>query len=107
MCEGAGAGEPVLRHSSGTRVPDVPTSYQRTPSDAFDVGDTLNGVDGDLEVSHRCLGSACGPPNRDQGKGDANLDDSAEIRETLASLKVVEKSFEFWNNPADDTFDRL
>ena len=34
-------------------------------------------------------------------------EDLAEIRETLAWLSVVEKSFEFWNNPADDTFDRL
>lgn len=31
----------------------------------------------------------------------------AEIRETLAWLEAVEKSFEFWNSPADTIFDTL
>lgn len=31
----------------------------------------------------------------------------AEIRETLAWLEAAEKSFEFWNSPADAIFDTL
>ena len=30
-----------------------------------------------------------------------------EIRETLGWLKAAEKSFEFWNNPADGVYDTL
>jgi hypothetical protein len=30
-----------------------------------------------------------------------------EIRETVAWLKAAEKSFEFWNNPADAVYDTL
>lgn len=30
----------------------------------------------------------------------------AEIRETIG-LKTAEKSFEFWNNPADNVYDNL
>jgi hypothetical protein len=30
-----------------------------------------------------------------------------EIRETLGWLKAAEKSFEFWNNPADAVYDTL
>jgi hypothetical protein len=29
------------------------------------------------------------------------------IRETLGWLKAAEKSFEFWNNPADAVYDKL
>jgi predicted DNA-binding antitoxin AbrB/MazE fold protein len=35
---------------------------------------------------------------------DEELD---EIRETLGWLKAAEKSFEFWNNPADAVYDTL
>jgi predicted DNA-binding antitoxin AbrB/MazE fold protein len=31
----------------------------------------------------------------------------ADIRETLGWLKAAEKSFEFWNNPADAVYDTL
>ena len=30
-----------------------------------------------------------------------------DIRETLGWLKPAEKSFEFWNNPADAVYDTL
>jgi predicted DNA-binding antitoxin AbrB/MazE fold protein len=30
-----------------------------------------------------------------------------DLRETLAWLKIAEKSFDFWDNPADAVFDRL
>jgi hypothetical protein len=35
---------------------------------------------------------------------DEELD---EIRETIGWLKAAEKSFEFWNNPADAVYDTL
>jgi predicted DNA-binding antitoxin AbrB/MazE fold protein len=35
---------------------------------------------------------------------DEELD---ELRETLGWLKAAEKSFEFWNNPADGVYDTL
>jgi predicted DNA-binding antitoxin AbrB/MazE fold protein len=35
---------------------------------------------------------------------DEELD---EIREMLGWLKAAEKSFEFWNNPADAVYDTL
>lgn len=35
---------------------------------------------------------------------DEELDD---IRETLGWLRAAEKSFEFWNNPADAVYDTL
>ena len=31
----------------------------------------------------------------------------SEIRETFGWLKAAEKSFEFWNNPADAVYDTL
>ena len=34
-------------------------------------------------------------------------DELAEIRETLGWLKAAEKSFAFWNNPADAVYDTL
>ena len=34
-------------------------------------------------------------------------DELGDIRETLAWLKAAEKSFEFWNNPADAVYDSL
>ncbi len=34
-------------------------------------------------------------------------DELRDIRETLAWLKAAEKSFEFWNNPADAVYDTL
>jgi len=30
-----------------------------------------------------------------------------DIRETLSWLKTAEKSFDFWNNPADAVYDTL
>jgi hypothetical protein len=30
-----------------------------------------------------------------------------DIRETVGWLKAAEKSFDFWNNPADDVYDTL
>ena len=30
-----------------------------------------------------------------------------DIRETLGWLKTAEKSFDFWNNPADAVYDTL
>ena len=30
-----------------------------------------------------------------------------DLRETLGWLKTSEKSFDFWNNPADAVYDRL
>lgn len=34
-------------------------------------------------------------------------DELADIRETLEWLKVAEKSFEFWNDPADAIYDEI
>jgi hypothetical protein len=34
-------------------------------------------------------------------------DELADIRETLGWLKAAEKSFEFWDNPADAVYDTL
>jgi hypothetical protein len=44
------------------------------------------------------------PAQRYTAFSDEELDD---IRETLGWLKAAEKSFEFWNSPADAVYDTL